>query len=1064
MIMKKTALATAVAFALAGNPVWATTTTTSGKFILDKTEVPAGGAINLALVGLEESGEVDRYAEQGGYTIVATVSSEKGTVVGGTKHPDEITSSVGAGQFALTVSYVKLVQGNGRVNIYYPPETTGEDTVKIKLQARSGSANSGYTYVDIPNASTTKTITIVPADTVPVKLDIMSFTPAPDDTAGVADTDTTGGIDGKMTAGKQGAMIEVRGMTATEKASNTSMTEASTAAGDIKLTVKKGAADKTDVVYTQKMVKGVAKFVLDNKVVRADKHYIEASVGDVMSVDLLEADTLEVLPTGIPKAIKLESAYGQTAVLNADFDKGACKELLACQGIKIKVSAVDAFGNKTHDTERMKSISAMATPSTTSAAITLKIEDNKTSTLDKVIADDALDVQIDPATGDGMARTKDLWIGNAKGELLKNSEAHLIATPIDTTGQPLSTVAASGELVFNAVKYGINSTINASFTVSPLAGTEVKSAMTVSLIDAEGNPNSVQPASLISVTNLTSKEKVDVRRQTEAGKENHVDLLFMKATNSTSTYKTDVSNYLVGDAAGNYGQVVLSNLPGITIGALTDVTMVNGHGYEISSIDPGRMTTEKTYVVQVPQAIFKMTDSHGNKVTTSATKDVTGEFSISSSNGSYMQARNNTFGVPGSTDTAHATVTYEAAGEKPFSGEDSIAVSFTKPGLGSKQLSVATTIPKLQDLSAISTYIEQTEIPINSEVAMTVEVLDQDGKPFKDPDSTKNTVVKVSIQGTGENPIPAPTVREIKNGQEYLISDGDSLNFNETGSRKVFIVSAGPVEGEFTISFADANNKISSGDSVFKVTRILEDKCSENNLVACTKDTDPTCEDAGGFYDEDATICRFVPMIEEGVAGIGKDGKPITSAAKIRGGCSVNGADISNGVVAGLTTPMKLIGTVEADPAHVGKEADILFLAETTDAAGNSFFYSVYTQGLEANTDEDPADGSNGFNDFSFEGFDFGLRMFMKPVEENPEEFIPAPLGDENIDIANYEPFRTTTLKPRQAFQLFNWDGGVGQVGAGKFFTGYRLKTGEVIFNVTDIACAAAAQDEPTEE
>jgi hypothetical protein len=1035
-MMKKTVLATAVAFALAGSPVWAATTTTAGKFILDKTEVAAGGIVNLALMGLAETNEVDRLAEQGGFTIVATVSSEIGNVMGGADHPDKSTEEGVTSNFAQTVRYVKLTQGNGRVYIAYPPDATGEDTITIKLKARSGSVQSGFIYEDIPNASTTKTVKIVPVSVAPKKLDIASFKPAPVDKSGIADTDASNGISGAMKAGTAGGQITV-----TAKNPN--------AAGNVTLTILEGGLGKTDVVYTQPMSAGQAIFTLDNQVVTSGSHLVEATMDGVDSIDLIYADKITVSPTGIPKAIELYAKYDKTKVLKPDDSlfnatTGACQSAtaLACQGIYVSARAVDEYGN--------------VTSNKAGTDILLSIKDTAET---KVVGDTALSMKINAADGSSSTVTGDKWVGNAKDEIIKLGTAALVATPVDSNGQPLSTVSASAPLNFEAVSVGINAVTLPNFSTAPIAGTEVKSAFNVTVIDAKGNVNTAQPASLISVTNLSSKgkESLDVSRQSEGANINNIDLLFEEATTSPSTY-------LIGDAAGNYGQVVIEGAPGIQTAALTGVKMVNAHGYDVASIAPGGLSSEETYTVTIPEVVFKMSDSHGNPVTGNPiTKDITGEFRVASSNGSPVQA-DGEFGVPGRDAGKSATVTYAASGETPFAGEDSISISFTKPGLGSKQLTVATTIPKLQSMQEISTYIEQTDIPVNSEVAMTVEVLDQDGEIFVDSDPTQNTVVKINVTGSGEKPINNPVVKEIVNGTEKTIAAGQSLNFSETNGRKTFVISAGANEGQFTISFADAAGTVTSGDRVFNVTRKLEEVCSENNLAVCNTITVPTCEEAGGFYDDDAKVCRFVPIIEEGVAGLDKDGKPVATDAKVRGGCSVNGGTVVNGAVAGLVTPMKLISVIEADPAHVGQEADILFLAETTDADGGSFFYSVYTQGLEANTDEDPGDASNGFNDFFFDGFDFGLRMFMKPSGGEDGGFVPATLGDEEIDVINYEPFRTVELKARQSFQLFNWDGGVGQVGSGKFYAGYRLvETGDIIFNTTDIACAAAEQAEETE-
>ncbi len=157
--MKKTILASAIALALVGSPaVWATTSTIEGQFILDKTAIGAGGSVNLALLGLDSSGKVDRFGEQNGSVIMAVVNSIKGTVVGGSAtpgaQPNDIDPKDGkpipkGGDFASTVAYVRLEQGNGKAYISYPADASGEDSVTISLQERVASTGGGVEFKPI---------------------------------------------------------------------------------------------------------------------------------------------------------------------------------------------------------------------------------------------------------------------------------------------------------------------------------------------------------------------------------------------------------------------------------------------------------------------------------------------------------------------------------------------------------------------------------------------------------------------------------------------------------------------------------------------------------------------------------------------------------------------------------------------------------------------------------------------------------------------------------------------------------------------------------------------------
>jgi hypothetical protein len=1029
-MMKKTVLATAVAFALAGSPVWAQSTTIDGKFILDRTEVNAGGVVNLALMGLNEAGGVDRYAEQGGYTIVATVSSIKGTVMNGVTQPD-LTS--GTGSFARSVRYIELTQGNGRIHIVYPPNASGKDTLSIRIQARSGNQFSGFNYVDIPGASTTKEITVVPVDVAPKGLRITGFTPAPSDSNAVTDLDNSDGISGVMTAGTPGAQIAV-------EARNPN------AAGEVTLTVVKGGQGGSDVSYTQNMVNGLAIFTLDSKVVRAGTHKVEAVMGGVDSVGLIYPDTIRVLATGIPRSVRLYAADNKTKVIKPDDSvynptTGDCQSATApsiCQGIRVRASLLDEYGNRTSNRAGRD--------------ISLEIKDTAT---DKIVSDTALRLQLSAADGSSVAVSGDDILGNKKDEFIRIGQTKLVATPVDANGQVIATIAPSAPFEFEVTNTAVNATILPSFSTAPIAGTEVRSAFNVVVVDARGTVSTTQPLRQVSVTNLGTSEKIDVVRQSEGANLNNVDVLFTKAT-------TTPARYLISDTAGNYGQTIVEGAPGILTAALTGVKIVNAHEKEINSILPGSLNTaDQTYTVTIPEVIFKMSDAYGNPVTApEITRDLVGEFIVNSSNGDVMQADGD-FGIPGRGVGKSATVTYSAAGEKAFAGEDVIGISYTKPGLGNSQSSINTTVSVLQSMESIATYIEQTDIPINSEVAMTVEVLDQNGKIFVDTEASQARLVKINISGTGDKPIHDPVIMEIvtdASGEQRHVPvvNGQALNFSETRGRKVFLVVAGPIEGQFTVSFSDADGKVNSQERIFNVTSILQEVCSESSLAVCTPTTVPTCEEAGGYYSNGDAMCYSLPMIEEGVTGaVDASGRPVESATKIRGGCMVAGSNAiaNNAVAGGIDVPMALYGSIEADPADVNKAADLLFLAETEDETGNTFFYSVYTTGLEANVDEDNTDPANGFNDYKFEPI--GLRMFV-----DPETGLPVAAGAEGISIANYEAFQKITLKPRQSFKLFDWDLGTGAVGKGRFFFGYRLANGKIVVNGSEVACAAQQKAE----
>jgi len=319
--MKKTILASAIALALVGSPVvWATTSTIEGQFILDEIAIAAGGRVNLALLGLDSSGKVDRFGEQNGSVIMAVVNSVKGTVVGGSVTPGALPDDMvtpATGKFASTVAYVRLMQGNGKAYIDYPADASGEDSVTISLQERVPSTGGGVEFKPI-GSSVVKKVQITAASTSPLALDIVEFRPAPADPRGgaskVAKTvwelgaDEVGsGISGMMTAGMSGAQFVV-------KAANP------TAAGNVKLTLSNKY--KT-YEYSGQMIQGQAIITIDDKVTKStipatsDENYRVKATFDgeakLSSVDLVYPDVLQVSSTGVPRAISATSTKSRVA-------------------------------------------------------------------------------------------------------------------------------------------------------------------------------------------------------------------------------------------------------------------------------------------------------------------------------------------------------------------------------------------------------------------------------------------------------------------------------------------------------------------------------------------------------------------------------------------------------------------------------------------------------------------------------------------------------------------------------------------------------------------------------
>jgi hypothetical protein len=237
-------------------------------------------------------------------------------------------------------------------------------------------------------------------------------------------------------------------------------------------------------------------------------------------------------------------------------------------------------------------------------------------------------------------------------------------------------------------------------------------------------------------------------------------------------------------------------------------------------------------------------------------------------------------------------------------------------------------------LKTIVANIEQTTIPVNGEVAVTVETFDQNGKPIANSVFGLQNVT-LSYSGTLK-----PTV--VDNDTSASLSSGSALA-SSASSRKVLIVKAGATTGDFTLTFTNPDKTVSV-DKVFKVTTGLIAQCAPASVSACTTQKD--CESNGGLFTPAtaasgttaavAASCQAVPSIatsaDKTVAAVDKNGAAVTVTTAFSGGISVSGGDYkqSDTVNKFETTPVKLVGIINPDAAHVGKVAEIIVAATAT--------------------------------------------------------------------------------------------------------------------------------------
>lgn len=972
MILKKTALASAITLALAGGQAIAVTSTVDGQFILDRTSVKAGEFVNLAMVGLNDEGEVDKFGEQQGATIMAVVSSVQGTIQAGGS--SGLTPELGS--FSTSVKYVALSQGNGEVTIKYDEDAEGTDTITVELQESFPNELGGITFNTI--ATATKTITIESAGNNVDLLDIIDFSLPTDttDTQGMLDADITDGIDGAVTVGVPGAQVTVT-------AYNSSGDKDKTAEG--RTVTLKLVDDEGEEAYTftgKVNSSGDAVITLNSSIEIADAYLMEATIEDFAgdSVDLRDNDT--VLAKASPDVKKLYLSSRKATISNAANNASVTGATAGSNaGTWVFVSVLDEYGNVTSTSNNFK----------------VKLVDTN-----GVIDENALTLSLPGATAG--------FLGGTAGQIIKIGTSSLVATLEDN-----STVETSDPLVIKVVEKGLTAKLHANFTGSVQAGDEFKAFDVV--VDGgavNGVPDGVygDPTALdasdsylsttstvMTIENSGSAESLDLNLD---GNSTELEALFTNADESDAEYR-------IATTDASYGETFITGY-NIRRASANSVKLVNGHGNAVTSVRS--IKVGEKYQSDVPSAGIKMTDTYGN-VVSAGTVDAlgnivsageTGTFSIVSNKGTIGVNPDGAELIPGSGintgGSVAALVTYDTTGETAFSGTDTITLNFTKPGVGA--LPITTDIPELPTLSSIIVSIEQSTIPVSSEVAVRVESLDQNDKGINDPNG-----ITMSLDPSADTTAEALTPT-VKYTDGTRLSSGEQVDFegkgNGTGS-VTLVVEAGPKVGKFVLKFSNSDDAI-IGEREFAVSSALLVGCSTENLSVCTDVPDPStgatcttaggvmsdgvcgippvdtctaanlpacttvedCTGVGGIFDDTAaagaqctattTPTPTLPVISTVVDGVpvssivGPDGtvNPTGATAEFAGGISTDGgATFSNEVEVTNADRVVIKANITVPEAHQGKKADILVAARTPirreDGTVRAYTYYVIVPG-----------------------------------------------------------------------------------------------------------------------
>lgn len=874
MIIKKTSLAAAISLAMIGSSAWAvpcdeldatsptfngtaislaagdkcTTTTVNGEFILDKTTINAGETVNLAILGLNKLGEVDRFGEQRGSKLMAVVSTKQGVIsivnpAQGTANTGQTPSdALATGLFVnrsgtpssnpddlKTIRVVSLVEGNGEINVYFPPSASGQGEITVKLQERESTSTGGIKVNTIKEV--TKVVTLNPAATNPGSLDIISFARGFNDVAGVDDTVSTDGIAGVMGAGPKGS-----GATLTVKATN----ERAGGAVSVTLTPVKGG---TPVTTTGTMLNGTAVVNL-TAVNTAGTYYVKAEMGGVSSVALDTADTITVLSTGEPKSLSLKSNKSRITQVG--------------QGAQLTAYLLDEFGN--------------TTTSRAGVAYTVTIKDANSN-----ITNSTVTVPV----GSTMSNVDVL--GDVTGDVKVATGA--LSLTAEATG--LTTSAATALTI---VDKSFNVTVQPDFAFPNTTGYKLIANNQLEAIYVDKDP-----ASPVSVKRVGTSEVSEALRDPTKGT---VRVVFNKVDSGNTCIATD------RDA--KYAEV-LFDCATIIPATPTKLEVRNAHNEVVTSV-PTLLLADNTLKTTVPEKAVRLYDNFGNAVT----GDPAGRFILTSAVTGAKSVYPAGAGSATPTSTGIVEVTYPTTAQG--SGEQPLTVSLTAPGF-TQATTIKTVLPAITKFSAIKSYVEKTSIPVNSKVAVAVELVDQTGSLV----TSDNTVRLVFNDGLTGTELITPQVREVdaQGVRGGILNNNQTLSF--TGGRKVFEVGAGQSIGKFSLSFVDPAGIVPAAVNNITVTQTLVKQCSTTAPEACKTETE--CAAVGAGFNGD--VCSALTI--SAAASVDSAGTISTAAATIKGGVAIGTGEFKlAGKSSNVTDKVKFVTTITPIAADAGSEVEIL--------------------------------------------------------------------------------------------------------------------------------------------
>jgi|GEM_PF-4311801 len=912
MPKSNTVLAAAIMTALAGAPMMVQaqttdtkTSTVKGAFIADVLSASAaGGIVNLSIMGLNKTGEVDLEGGNFGSTLYVVVTSTHGQVMGGYATVEQMISDIGKGpakgDFAATVAYLPMVQGKVRAHVKYNDiNVAGQtDTMTIKMMERFQNVGGGITVNEI--ASTTKTVTVTAPASGAKILDVVSVDVNGDKAAD--DTNTDGMVVANIIAGQAGTQFTMKAY------KSDGITVDTNTYGSVELqlvkkgdAISKGAAAVPAYKFKADMTAGEAIVTLDNTVTKEDEYYLKAVFTSkdgkttLDSVDLFSNDVLKVADKGIPVKLKLSEKYGKTKVSNDGNDLSS---------VTVYAYLMDEYGNTT------------TVPAGTN---TVKITDANGVALAAPVT-----VTMDSATD--VNKSAALVLGNTAQKFAKTSGAAALSASIVNR----SDITAADALEFTVVEENLTAAREAATTQSQKADAifdafDVRVDTGDGVYQATDKALSSSASSTVVVKSLT-KTVTKGYETIETAIDPNTSLVRGRFQGAFSTATPGA--YLLSDKNGTYGQVVVIDAYYITPGNPIKAEVRNAINEAVSTVEPVAKTvgTSTQYEVKLYEKSIKMLDSVGNQVTPDKASVGTVFAETDSKKGSVAGTGGATADlIPGSDDTGYLTVTYQSEGTTAFAGDDKVNFIFTVPGINNSP--VATTVPAPSKLTKVEAKVEQAAIPANGEVAVTVLSYDQNGKLFN---PTNEGGVKMAFTAGGQ---ATPLIPNVKDVSGVTVVNGANVDL-ATG-RKVLVVNGGPVTGGFGLEFMGNKDSTIKSTVDFTVTKEVVQDCGPTAMGLCK--TEATCTTAGGVWNGTACATPATPVAKDSLGSAELSaGVPailaLTADAKVdpkdpnitwMGGIAVNGGTRNKTASITGKDDVKVSFTATVPTALVGKKADV---------------------------------------------------------------------------------------------------------------------------------------------